>query len=43
MSTSELSTDTIFEQNDIAKIIDIHQKLQNDIEKKKEELRTMVG
>lgn len=35
--------DTLFEQHNISEIDQIHKKLQNDIERKKEELRTNVG
>lgn len=35
--------DALFEQHNITEIDQIHKKLQNDIERKKEELRTNVG
>lgn len=35
--------DSLFEQHNISEIDQIHKKLQNDIERKKEELRTNVG
>lgn len=38
-----INVDTLFEQHSIADIDKIHKKLQNDVEEKKEELRTMVG
>lgn len=34
---------SIFEQYHIGDVIEIHKRLQNEIEKKKEELRMMVG
>lgn len=39
----EINVDTLFEQHSVSEIDQIHKKLQNDVEQKKEELRTMVG
>lgn len=42
-SLLNINVDNLFEQHSIAEIDQIHKKLQNDVEEKKEELRTMVG
>lgn len=39
----EINVDTLFEQHSVSEIDQIHKNLQNDVEHKKEELRTMVG
>lgn len=38
-----INVDVLFEQYNVTEIDQIYNKLQNDIEAKKEELRTMVG
>lgn len=38
----KLDVDKVFEQHSINEIEGIHRDIQNEIEKKKEELRTMV-
>lgn len=39
----EINVDSLFEQCGIAEIDQVHKKLQQNIEEKKEELRIMVG
>ncbi|PSN54283.1 hypothetical protein C0J52_06981 [Blattella germanica] len=39
----EIDTDKLFEEHTISEIIEIQKKLQAEIERKREELRTMVG
>ena len=39
----EINADKLFEEHTISEIIDIQKKLQTEIERKREELRTMVG
>lgn len=43
MNLIDIDPTSIFEQHNIADVIEIHKSLQNEIEKKKEELRMMVG
>ena len=43
MLTKEMDIDAIFEKNSVAGVQDHLKKLRNDIEKKKEDLRIMVG
>lgn len=43
MKLTEEGTDSLFQQYTIKEIQDIERKLRNDIEKKKEDLRQMVG
>ena len=38
-----VTPDELFEKHNINEIEDIHKKLQNEIELKREELRAMVG
>jgi hypothetical protein len=38
-----LSIDQLFEQRNIGEIDQVHKKLQNEIEEKKMELRSLVG
>lgn len=38
-----LNVDTLFEQHSVLEIDTIHKKIQEVVENKKEELRTMVG
>lgn len=43
MNLIDIDPASIFEQYNTSDVIEIHKKLQNEIEKKKEELRMMVG
>ncbi|XP_076341151.1 conserved oligomeric Golgi complex subunit 1-like isoform X1 [Tachypleus tridentatus] len=43
MKLAKMETDTLFEQHTIKEIQDIEKKIRNDIERKKEDLRQMVG
>ena len=38
-----INVDKLFEQHNISEIDQIHKKLQDEIERKREELRTQVG
>lgn len=38
-----LNVDTLFEQHSVGEIDTIHKKIQEVVENKREELRTMVG
>lgn len=42
-SLLEINPDELFEKHTIAEIKNIQIKIQNEIEQKREELRTMVG
>jgi hypothetical protein len=39
----DINTDKLFEDHTISEILEIQKKLQTEIERKREELRTMVG
>lgn len=39
----DINVDTLFEQHGIGDIDQIHRRLQNNVEEKREELRMMVG
>jgi hypothetical protein len=39
----DINTDKLFEDHTISEIIETQKKLQTEIERKREELRTMVG
>jgi len=39
----ELDPDVLFEERSIAEIEEIQKKIQDEVERKREELRTMVG
>lgn len=39
----DINVDTLFEQNSVGEIDEIHKRLQASVEEKREELRMMVG
>lgn len=43
MNLLDINVDTLFQQYGIHEIDQVHKKLQQNIEEKKEELRIMVG
>lgn len=39
----DLDVDSLFEKHSVSEIVVVNQQIRNEIEKKKEELRSMVG